>query len=196
MSRRSIRRFLRKARFPLAGWLMVAMYFLVACGVPLPLPSPHADSARVDKTTPFPCMDHRCGCHSAEQCWTNCCCQTPSERLAWARARGLELPGEYLAKCARQDGAAGRASCCAKPPRPAAPNSGIDEVDGSVILLRALACQSAASKWLSCCVAVPLVTLDNSVSLAPRGIVSLPPAAHFSSPAEEPPVPPPREARG
>ena len=35
-------------------------------------------------------MDKACGCASAEQCFTNCCCHTPAETLAWAKARGIE----------------------------------------------------------------------------------------------------------
>jgi hypothetical protein len=37
-------------------------------------------------------MNHRCGCQSAQQCWDNCCCLSPAERLAWARAHGVDPP--------------------------------------------------------------------------------------------------------
>jgi len=82
----------------LTAWTMLGLYGLVASGLPLPLPLPPAAGsaaatklAAKDRSRPFPCMDKPCGCATAEQCFTNCCCHTPAERLAWARARGLEL---------------------------------------------------------------------------------------------------------
>ena len=41
---------------------------------------------------PFPCQDRHCGCVTAEQCWTNCCCYGPEEHLAWAAQNGVEPP--------------------------------------------------------------------------------------------------------
>src|SRR5437764_8818198 len=68
-----------------AGVVLVA-YLLTAGGVPLPLPP------EKDLSQPFPCQDHACGCRSAEECWRHCCCYTPEEKLAWARAHGIEPP--------------------------------------------------------------------------------------------------------
>ena len=34
-------------------------------------------------------MQSPCGCSTAEQCYASCCCHTPAERRAWAKARGL-----------------------------------------------------------------------------------------------------------
>jgi len=31
-----------------------------------------------------------CGCATAEQCFTKCCCNTPAETLAWAKAHAVE----------------------------------------------------------------------------------------------------------
>jgi hypothetical protein len=42
----------------------------------------------------FPCESCGCGCASALACWTNCCCYTPAERMAWAAAHGVEPPAE------------------------------------------------------------------------------------------------------
>ncbi len=77
-------------------WVMLALYGLITSGLPLPLGGPAADSpaaqrlAAKDRSQPFPCMNKPCGCRSATQCFTNCCCHTPAETLAWAKARGLE----------------------------------------------------------------------------------------------------------
>ena len=60
----------------------------------------------------YPCEGGQCGCRSAEQCWTHCCCTTPAQRLAWARSHGIEPPAVVLAQV-RQERA--QVSCCAKP---------------------------------------------------------------------------------
>ena len=78
------------------AWVMLGLYGLVASGLPLPVGGPPAGSpaaekrAGKDRSRPFPCMNKPCGCGSAEQCFTNCCCHTPAEILAWAEARGIE----------------------------------------------------------------------------------------------------------
>jgi hypothetical protein len=80
-------------------WLAILGYTLVASGLPLPfgIVAPSAQDspaakrlAGKDRSRPFPCMDKPCGCATAEQCFTKCCCHTLAERLAWAKARGLE----------------------------------------------------------------------------------------------------------
>jgi hypothetical protein len=76
--------------------VLLAVHALVASGLPLPVMSPPAGSAAArklaakDRSQPFPCMDKACGCDSAERCFTNCCCHTPAETLAWAKARGID----------------------------------------------------------------------------------------------------------
>lgn len=64
-------------------------YLAVAGGIPLPAPSVSHNTASRD-SRPFPCQQHRCGCRTAEQCWQHCCCFSPAERRAWARAHGVE----------------------------------------------------------------------------------------------------------
>jgi hypothetical protein len=76
---------------------MLILYGLVASGLPLPVASPQATGSTTaktlagkDRSRPFPCMEKACGCDSAERCFTNCCCHTPAETLAWAKDRGIE----------------------------------------------------------------------------------------------------------
>ena len=81
-------------------WLAILGYSLVASGLPLPLGTSGAPVARdtavarrlasKDRSRPFPCMDKPCGCDTAERCFTICCCHTPAETLAWAKAHGVE----------------------------------------------------------------------------------------------------------
>lgn len=81
----------------LVAWLALGCHVLVASGLPLPLVAPAAGTggavvgrAAKDRSRPFPCMDKPCGCATAEQCFANCCCHSPAERLAWARAQRVE----------------------------------------------------------------------------------------------------------
>ena len=78
-------------------WLVTLGWCLVASGLPFPGSGvaergggPPRRVAK-DRSRPFPCMDSPCGCASAQQCLTSCCCHTPAERLAWARRHGVEV---------------------------------------------------------------------------------------------------------
>ena len=80
-------------------WLAILGYTLVASGLPLPFgmiapAAPDSPAAKrlagKDRSRPFPCMDKPCGCATAEQCFTSCCCNTPAETLAWATAHRVE----------------------------------------------------------------------------------------------------------
>jgi hypothetical protein len=42
----------------------------------------------------FACENCGCGCASAHECWTACCCHTPVERLAWALRNGVLPPAD------------------------------------------------------------------------------------------------------
>lgn len=69
----------------------------------------------------YPCEDCGCGCSSAAECWTNCCCHTLQERLEWAIRNGITPPSYVeipaLQWAAARDsirGAAGARACCAE----------------------------------------------------------------------------------
>jgi len=75
----------------LLGSVALASYLLATVGIPLP-------TLRVkDRTHPFPCQDHACGCANAEDCFHHCCCFSHEERLAWARANRVESPSAIAA---------------------------------------------------------------------------------------------------
>lgn len=105
------------------AWVMLALYGLIASGLPVPLggfsgddPSTGRLTAK-DRSRPFPCMNKPCGCRSAQQCFNDCCCHTPAETLAWAKARGLE-PAVLAALASRVAAAATApvpAGCCSTP---------------------------------------------------------------------------------
>ena len=99
------------------------LFCFCAAILPIPVPTFHVtDSLSSEK---YPCKGGSCGCKSAEQCWTNCCCNTPSQRLAWAKKNQV-TPPEYAVLedapskktvqtvCPEEKGAVikGESSCC------------------------------------------------------------------------------------
>lgn len=119
-------------------WLVLVAYVLVVSGLPLPWGVARVDAAAEkrlaakDRSRLFPCMDKPCGCATAEQCFTRCCCNTPAETLAWARAHHVDVvvlkalerrvaqavtapPGGC---CAAKAAASPKPSCCQPPPLP------------------------------------------------------------------------------
>jgi len=79
----------RSRRF-ISGVALIA-YLVSFWGLPVALP------VERDLSTPYPCQDHACGCNSAAQCWDNCCCFSPAERLAWAQEHNVAIPAPLLA---------------------------------------------------------------------------------------------------
>jgi hypothetical protein len=166
-------------------WWAVIGYVLVASGLPLPggVPPTGGDAAAKrlsakDRSRPFPCMDKPCGCTTAEQCFTNCCCHTPAELLAWAQARRIE-PAVIVALERRAAGPEGVASggtvgrptqaanccstaarpaCCAETDRPACCSASapvpvepeaVPVAVRTVVLRAMLACGGIVSQWLT-----------------------------------------------
>src|SRR5262245_63434975 len=94
LPRRLNKLWLSLARRLVAGFALIA-YLLVSVGAPLPARPPK------DRSQPFPCQDHACGCQSAADCWQHCCCFSPEQRQAWAQAHDVVPPVPKI----------GRASC-------------------------------------------------------------------------------------
>ncbi len=207
------RRYLRRMGFPVVVWLLAGQYLFVASGVPLPLPVRVAK----DLSLPFPCMYSKCGCIDAEHCWSSCCCHTLAERLAWARAHGVEPPAALLAAANKP---ARNASCCAAnhtccessksaaegvPPLSIAARL-IDDVlsptdtdtkqaeanSNAVIAVRALACHGHGLEWLVSIAVTPPPLSRHSQPLDLCGLVGPLQVLGACSLAYPPPVPPPR----
>lgn len=89
----------------------LTMYAALVFGLPLPA------AVRKSGDEPYPCQNNPCGCLTAMQCWTSCCCTTPEERFAWARAHGI-TPPDYAERPAASPGKSERVtakkSCCSK----------------------------------------------------------------------------------
>lgn len=71
--------------------VMAALYLLATIGV---LPSPRMLVQLLGSVSSerYPCESCGCGCASAHECWTACCCHTTHERLKWALSQGVTPP--------------------------------------------------------------------------------------------------------
>jgi hypothetical protein len=178
--------------------LALGSYLAAAFGLPVSL-SP-AKSAR----QPFPCQNQPCGCRSAEECWQHCCCYTPEERWAWARAHHVQPPayaepptaagwrtsreGDAECACCAQKRQARPPSCC----QTAASKEKRRTPLRWPVGVSPLPCRGGSSAWVSAgAVLPPPRPLVWQPWLAPLGWISSadPFAAEF---ALIPPDPPPR----
>ncbi len=186
-------RTLYRLGFPLCGWLALMLFVLIASGVPIPVPYAK------DLSQPFPCMFGQCGCRSAEQCWRNCCCHTPEQRLAWAAAHRVATPA-FLKEQAAASKALGccataKVPACCQDSNPSEPQSAASccSQDGSVSISAALKCAGSGEflAGVSLCLPPPRVDWKPTIDrLNALGVVSLWP----TSPDDAPSAPPPRAA--
>jgi hypothetical protein len=72
-------------------------------------PAPRPAVKSTDES--YPCQHCACSCSSAAQCWKSCCCFSDQEKLAWARARGVQPPAWLVAKAARASSSS-QPTCC------------------------------------------------------------------------------------
>ncbi len=105
------------------GWIGLVSFFISVLPVPISLPS----AKSIDGRTYF-CQDRPCGCASAEQCWTHCCCATLKEQLDWAEKKGVTPPA-YAAKSASEHPATKNEKSCCSNNKKIADKRGADACD-------------------------------------------------------------------
>ena len=71
---------------------VACLLLLSFCVAVLPIPVPTFRVPESNSSERYPCKGGTCGCNSAEQCWTNCCCNTPAQRMAWAKKNQVTPP--------------------------------------------------------------------------------------------------------
>lgn len=201
----------------LTTWCVIGAYCLVASGLPLPLGgSPAADAAAAkrlagkDRSTPFPCMDKPCGCATAEQCFSKCCCNTPAELLAWARARRIEpaviaalqrrVSAPLLIEKPSSCCAVAKDSGCCEEESPSCCESSAPEEDrpherdDRVVVLRAmLACGGIVAQWCAAAGALPPPVVESPLQCLVLVWIGLVDEVD-DGPAFSPQAPPPRLA--
>lgn len=194
---------LRRFRRLISGLLLLWLGLLQ---FPLPLSVRATETALEgkDQSAPYPCMNRPCGCKSAEQCWTSCCCTTKAERIAFVLEHGLEMPaalrgaeavpatpksccaGKTAVACDRE-ATCGPADHCENCKRqPARRRTSVVMLD-SVLKCKGLSFQ--LSQFGS--VIVPCVVPQVTLAVVDLGRILLRDDA-FSSVALAPPAPPPK----
>ncbi len=194
----------------IATAMLAAWYVVIVLGVPIPMPRPAI-------TGRFPCENCHCGCSTAEQCWSNCCCHTVEERLAWAEREGVEPPAFVSELVARQKSApaccvakhaskrparccssvkASLKTCCTPPTNAETQRheEGTKRKGDYLVGWRALACQGTGIEWTTATPAIAVTVIDVPSFPAHIEWLRLPPAPLHETPFERPPVPPPRPA--
>jgi hypothetical protein len=175
------------------------VYLLAALEIPLPV-FVHKISSQ-----PFPCQDHACGCQTAEQCWSSCCCFTPEERWAWAREHNVEPPsyaekpaekpadqGWNSVKLRERDCGTTTEKCCCCAHKPEAPTSGSSNAPGRwVTMMTAWRCQGYSTLWTSTGTVLPVPPLALTIDDVPPVLICLP-SIHANKVPSPPLDPPPR----
>jgi hypothetical protein len=203
------RRFWIALRYRLGVLGVCMVYLLAALEVPLPV------FARKVSSQPFPCQDHVCGCQTAEQCWSHCCCFTPEQRWAWAREHNVEPPA-YAEKPAappssppkvggdeggqgwnavklrdRDRGSTPAKSCCCTP-KPATPAKEKSSPSGRwITIMTTWRCQGYSTLWVSAGAVLPVPAYTLSFDYVPPSRISLLSIRADVVPST-PPDPPPR----
>lgn len=176
-------------------------------GLPLPSLVPAKEAQER-----FPCENCPCGCATAEQCWNDCCCHSPQQRLKWAVANGVQPPASFVEELlargvdvnavvsGQQPAAVCEASvgatevgccCCAKQPAPRQKSG--KRLPGVQILAK-MKCNGMSVEMLGVSVG-PLPPMMAIIDVEP------PPTGVWSTPVlylaiSEAPTPPPPEALG
>jgi hypothetical protein len=78
--------------FAFRSCVILVIGCLILPGLGVPQVAQVAEKTPRRTETRFPCEDCRCGCRSADHCWSCCSCHTLAERLAWAERNGVEPP--------------------------------------------------------------------------------------------------------
>ena len=102
-----------KKQFWSASIRMLALGAFCMSVFPIPVPQVELDKSLGEQR--FACQSRGCGCRTAQQCWTSCCCFTPSQRIAWAKENGVVPPGYAVVDepQSKPEQAAPKKSCCA-----------------------------------------------------------------------------------
>jgi len=103
----------RHFRTHVVHWITLLAF--VACLFPIPVAQPTRHDLEGDSVeeVSYPCKGGRCGCSTAEKCWTSCCCNTPEQRLAWAIQNGVTPPSYAVLKTSDRSGKTiAQKSCC------------------------------------------------------------------------------------
>jgi hypothetical protein len=82
-----------RRRFP-PRHAVAAVLFLGQLVATFGFPIAVKSTQMADSSQSYPCSGHACACVNADKCWEGaCCCFTLEEKLAWADANHVAVPG-------------------------------------------------------------------------------------------------------
>ena len=145
-----MQRWLYKCGIHLATKILVWSLVMSVLLASLPIPIAVVSHDAAEDNTPFPCRDGKCGCKSAFQCWTSCCCHSAQERLDWAAKNGVAVPeyGQHLKQVVAEQKAseAAKPACCqkAKPIVPVAKAACCQKNVATVAKIKSSCCEAKA----------------------------------------------------
>ncbi len=193
--------------------VLLAAFVVTATG--RPLPAGNQPGRTKTSTELFPCAKSSCGCRTANQCWSSCCCHSLAERIAWARQNGIRPPDFVLA----QAKAAGiEFSCCAavkvkktrtscevhlaaaskKVVRSCCSNREVSSTEESnatrVIGWQSLKCKGHSMNWLAAVPTLIVVRPGHANDLHPSSWLAPTASDHSAGTADRPALPPPEVA--
>ena len=169
--------------FRVTIWLALLGYALVASGLPVPLgtPTPANPSSAAgkrlagkDRSQPFPCMNKPCGCATAEQCFRQCCCNTPAETLAWARAHTID-PAVIAALQQRVAVAAPpvRGSCCSNATSCCSETALVANESDEPVVLKRDGLRSVVLRAMLACSGIAAQGVSGGAALPPPPVVAV-----------------------
>lgn len=94
-----------------AARMVLAVHFVGGLALPIPSSLPLSMGEPSTAKEEFPCQSSLCGCKTARQCWTYCCCTTRAQRIEWARRHNVPLP-PYLEAVDYVAPAENKKACC------------------------------------------------------------------------------------
>ncbi len=172
-------------------------YTLAAFGISVPVPRDEKLAAS-KSSKPYPCQYRRCGCRSAEQCRTQCCCSSRTERDT--RAKEIRGPSKVKLDLTKRTPLAAVRGCCSGNVSEATSDETPDHKPSdtspnhdSVAVLDVLKCSGTSLLFVT---VLPSCS-PNAGTWKPVPCVTG--VASFftllsTRPADRPPIPPPRTA--
>ncbi len=155
----------------------------VCCAMfPLPIaviPSGDAEAESGKAGPAFPCQTRPCGCKSAHQCWTQCCCFSPAQRTAWAKQHQVTPPVYAILEDSKTtkvvENAQPKPSCCATKKACCSPKQTVSKSDSTrwVLSVMALKCRGLSTDVTS----LPWTILDDllaPLAVEPLEVVPIP----------------------
>jgi len=182
---------------------MVVLFCVVP--VPLPMMSQKGDDPQ---EVAYPCQNRSCGCKSAYQCWTSCCCFSPQQRLEWAKKHGVtppsyavlpkgtDTPSATCSRCKPKAESKQCERCCCSEGKKNCKSDisklGCSPKQRYLVVIEALRCGGHSADLTQLPWSLPVITNTSHFSTPAGGYGKIHSFSLTCRMADQPPQPPPR----